>query len=148
MSEPTQLSQVLRHWTRVFMQRSFHDFQRFMEESDLSPSQTASLMRLYHCGASGVSDIGKHLGITRPAASQLVERMVQQGLLERAEDPHDRRFKKVRLTPKGSAVVEGGVQARLQWIEQLTARFTPEEQNTILAALTLLSQAAQKLEEG
>ncbi len=147
MSEQPLLSQILRNWTEIFMRRSFRDFRRFMEQADLSPSQVGSLMRLYHRGDSGVCDIGEYLGVSRPAASQLVDRLVQQGLLERGEDPGDRRFKQVRLTARGRDLVESGIQARLSWIESLTVDFSAEEQQTILEALALLTRAAQKLEE-
>jgi DNA-binding MarR family transcriptional regulator len=140
------LNQVLHQWTEVFMRRSFRDFKRFMDEADLSPAQAAALMRLYHCEACGVSDLAGHLGFTRPAASQMIERLVQQGLLKRAEDPHDRRGKQVTLTPKGRALVEAGIAARRRWLEQITGSLTPQEQETIAGALTLLAEAAQKLE--
>jgi hypothetical protein len=73
-------SEVLGEWAEVFMHRSFRDFKRFMDDSDLSPSQTNALMRLYHGKLCGVSDIGRHLGISNAAASQMVERLIQQAL--------------------------------------------------------------------
>jgi DNA-binding MarR family transcriptional regulator len=146
MTMKQSLSEVLREWVEVFMQRSFRDFRRFMDDNDLSPSQLGSLMQLYRCGTCGVSDISDHLGVTVPAASQLVERLVQQGLLERSEDPHDRRFKQVTLTSRGKAMVEGGFEARQNWMEQLTTAFSPEEQKTIIGALKLLTNAARELE--
>ncbi len=146
MANENILPVVLRKWVEVFMQRSFRDFKRFMDENGLSPSQLGSLMQLYRCGKCGVSDISDHLGLTVPAASQLVERLVQQGLLERSEDPNDRRFKQVTLTERGKAIVEGGFEARQKWMELLTTAFTPKEQETIAGALTLLTNAACELE--
>ncbi len=140
------LTRVLHQWTEIFMRRSFRDFKRFMDEAGLSPAQAAALMRLYHGQACGVSDLAGHLGFTRPAASQMIERLVQQGLLTRAEDPRDRRVKQVALSSKGRALVEAGISARRQWLEQLTGSLTPQEQETIAGALTLLAEAAQKLE--
>jgi DNA-binding MarR family transcriptional regulator len=129
------------------MHRSFRDFKRFMDEAALSPSQVSALMRLYHCGVCGVSDIAGHMGFTRPAASQMVDRLVQQGLLKRTEDPDDRRMKQVTLTPKGQALIEQGIEARQRWMEQLTAALTPGEQQSIAGALILLTEAARKMEE-
>ncbi len=79
-------SEVMGEWAEVFMHRSFRDFKRFMDDAGLSPSQANALMRLYHGELCGVSDIGGHLGISNAAASQMVERLVQMGLLERTED--------------------------------------------------------------
>lgn len=146
LEEEQSLASVLRNWAKVFMQRSFRDFKHFMDEANLSPSQVGALMHLYHCSECGVSDIGDHLGITVPAASQLVERLVQQGLLVRTEDPADRRFKQVTLTQHGKAMIEGGIESRQRWLEQLTAALSSEEQATIIYALTMLTEAALKLE--
>lgn len=83
------------------MHRSFRDFKRFMDDSGLSTSQVHALMRLYHTESCGVSDIGDHVGVTNAAASQLVDRLVQQGLLKRVEDSTDRRVKHITITSLG-----------------------------------------------
>jgi MarR family transcriptional regulator for hemolysin len=78
----------------------------------------------------------------------MVDRLVGQGLLERSEDPNDRRFKQVTLTPAGKSLVESGIEARQKWMERLTSNLTPEEQQMIVEALSLLAEAAQKLDLG
>lgn len=149
MCDDPDLSHVLYEWASVFMQRSFRDFKRFMDEAGLSPSQVNTLMRLYHCpeaGGLGVSDIAEGQGISVPAASQLVERLVQQGLLERAEAPGDRRFKQVRLSTRGQALVAQGIAARLKWLESLVVGLTAAQQQNLACALTLLTEAARRPE--
>ncbi|MFA5872834.1 MAG: MarR family transcriptional regulator [Anaerolineales bacterium] len=141
------LTEVLREWSEVFMHRSGRDFKRFMDETGLSFSQISVLMRLKHGGNSGVSEIGNQLGVTNAAASQAVDRLVQLGLIERTEDPEDRRAKRLALTQKGRALIEKGVAARSKWIEGLTDALTPEQQNMIISALTLLTEAARKTKE-
>lgn len=141
-----QFTQVLRAWSEVFMRRSMQDFKRFTDESGLSPSQIHTLMRLHHQETCGVSEIGEHLGISNPAASQLVERLVQQGLLERCEAPDDRRQKQISLSRAGRALIDDGIEARQQWWVELTTTLTPQEQVEITRALTVLTEAAQRLE--
>jgi MarR family 2-MHQ and catechol resistance regulon transcriptional repressor len=141
-----ELTSALREWTMVFMRRSFRDFRRFMEEADLSPSQVTALMHLMHCGECGITDIGEYLGVSVPAASQMVDRLVGQGVLVRSEGANDRRFKQVALTEKGRELLGRSFEARLQWLAQLTASFTPEEQQLIARALTLLTDAAREMD--
>jgi DNA-binding MarR family transcriptional regulator len=141
------LTEVLREWSEVFMHRSMRDFKRFMDATGLSFSQISILMRLVHGGNAGVSEIGGQLGVTNAAASQAVDRLVQLGLIERTEDPEDRRAKRLALTQKGRALVEKGVRARSQWIESLTDALTPEQQNVIVSALTLLTEVSRKTKE-
>lgn len=146
MSPNSSLPDVLRTWVEVFMHRSFRDFRRFMEGAGLSHSQVGALMRLYHQEACGVSDIGENLGITVAAASQLVDRLVQQDLLVRTEDPDDRRFKQVSLSSQGKALIESGIEYRQRWMEQLTHALSLEEQELITEALSLLNRAASRLD--
>jgi DNA-binding MarR family transcriptional regulator len=141
------LTEVIREWSEVFMHRSMRDFKRFMDATGLSFSQISILMRLVHGGNAGVSEIGGQLGVTNAAASQAVDRLVQLGLIERTEDPEDRRAKRLALTQKGRALVEKGVRARSQWIESLTDALTPEQQNVIVSALTLLTEVSPKTKE-
>lgn len=148
MQSSKQLSEVVREWAEVFMHRSMRDFKRFMDETDLSFSQINILMRLLHGRNSGVSDIGDELGITNAAASQAVERLVKDlGLVERTEDPEDRRAKRLALTPKGRALIVQGIEIRSKWVEGITDALTPEQQKMIISALTLLTEAARKTED-
>jgi DNA-binding MarR family transcriptional regulator len=142
-----QFSEAIREWAEVFMHRSMRDFKRFMDESGLSFTQVNLLMRLYHGGKIGVSELGDHLGISNAAASQAIDRLVKDGLLERAEDPQDRRAKLLTLTKDGQALIERGIEARSQWIAGLTEAFTPDQQNMIISALALLTEEARKTDD-
>jgi DNA-binding MarR family transcriptional regulator len=124
-----------------------HESMRFSKESGLSMGQLSTLFRLYHGGICGVSDLGDHLGVTNAAASQMVDRLVQQGYLERTEDPDDRRVKQLRLTPKGVRMVQNSIEVRLRWMEEITAELSPEQQEAITSALSILIEKAQGLRE-
>jgi DNA-binding MarR family transcriptional regulator len=135
--------EVLHEWVEVFMQRSMSDFKRFMDESELSPSQVNILMRLHFRGKCDVSDIGTGLGVSKAAASQSVDRLVQRNLLERVEDPVDRRFKQVTLTARGESLVESSFEARYRWMNELGQVLSLEQQQDIASALAVLTEAAQ-----
>jgi DNA-binding MarR family transcriptional regulator len=147
MSPSKLLTEVIREWSEVFMQRSMRDFKRFMGTTGLSFSQINILMRLFHRGNTSVSEIGEQLDVTNAAASQAVDRLVGLGLIERTEDPDDRRTRRLALTQKGHATIEKGIEARCNWIEGVTNALNPEQQNMIISALTLLTEAAQKTNE-
>jgi DNA-binding MarR family transcriptional regulator len=147
MSPTKELTEVIREWSEVFMRRSGRDFKRFMDETGLSFSQLNVLMRLFHGDGSGVSEIGEQMGVTSAAASQAIDRLVLLGLIERTEDPKDRRAKRLTLTPKGRTLIENGIEARSRWVEGLTDALTPEQQNMTISALTLLTEAARATEE-
>ena len=108
--------------------------------------QTSVLFHLHHGSSCGVSDVGELLGVTNPAASQMVDRMVTLGLIERTEDPDDRRAKQLQLTANGRLIVKESIEARRRWMEQLTYTLTSEEQTLIINALNTLVDAARDLE--
>lgn len=146
MSNLDQFGLVLRDWASIFMHQSMRDFRRLMEETGLSHAQISVLFQLGHCESCGISEIGESLGISNAAASQLVERLVQRGLIWREEDAHDRRFKRILLTEQGRAILEKSIRYWQQWVASLTAALNTEEQRMIIQALTLLSTAARQLE--
>ena len=136
-------SEALHEWVKVFMQRSMSDFKRFMDESELSASQVNILMRLHFGGKFDVSDIGAGMGVSKAAASQTVERLVQRNLLERVENPLDRRFKQVTLTARGESLVETSFEAYYRWMDELSQSLSLEQQAEIGSALAALTEAAQ-----
>ncbi len=147
MPDETQLTQTIQNWSEVFMRHSFREFKQFMDVNGLSPSQVLTLFRLYHSGPCGVSAIGSQLGVTNAASSQLIDRLVIQGLIERTEDQTDRRAKNLSITAKGKALLEHGISSRSHWMESLTTHLSTEQQATIIAALTVLTELALQQSE-
>jgi len=145
---PTKLlAEVIREWSEVFMQRSMRDFKRFMDTTGLSFSQINILMRLVHSGDTSVSEVGEQLGVSNAAASQAVDRLVGLGLIQRTEDPEDRRSKQLALTEKGRTTINNGIEARSVWIEGVTETLNQDQQDMIISALTLLTEAARNTNE-
>ncbi|GAB4401433.1 MAG: hypothetical protein OHK0052_24960 [Anaerolineales bacterium] len=141
------LVKSLREWTNIFMRHSMRDFMLFAKEKNYSMAQVNALFRIHHKGSCGVSDLGEAMGVTSAAASQLLERLVQQGLAVRTEDPQDRRNKLITLTESGEKILQEMIAARQEWFSHLTQLFTVEEQAQIATALQLLIQKAEQLEQ-
>lgn len=148
MSQSEQFAQVIHEWSKVFMRHSLSDYRRFLGETGLTFPQMNVLMRLYHQGVCGISDLGQQMGVSNAAASQAVDRLVQVGLIERKEDPEDRRAKQLILTEKGKQLIEQSIAARSRWFETLAGSLDANEKQKVIEALTLLTQVARKLEMG
>ena len=146
MADPSQFSQSLRGWMDTFVHRSMRDSARFVKASGFSMPQFFLLMQVRHRHHCGISDLSEHLEITNAATSQLVDKLVQAGLLERAENPNDRRAKKVALSPKGKQLIEKGIEERYRWVEQLESNLTEAEKDKVNEALMLMVRAVEKIE--
>ena len=106
-------------------------------------SQLGALFHIHRMGSSGVTDQGEHLGVTSAAASQMLGRLVQQGLILRSEDPSDRRVKQIVLTDKGLQVLQESMRSRQNWLYDLAAALSDSEKETITAAMNVLLDRAQ-----
>lgn len=146
MSDDSEFTQITRRWMETFTARSMHDWMRYVKTSGLSMAQFAILMNLRYRHPCGMSDLSERMGITLAAASQLVDKLVQSGLVERSEDPNDRRAKLLALSDKGRVLIETGMEERSRWVDELVAALTPVEHETVAAALNTLTQAAQRIE--
>jgi len=128
------------------MHNSMRNFIHYSKENGLSVPQIGALFRVFHKGNSGVTDISEELAITCAAASQMLERLVQQGLILRSEDPTDRRMKQIVLTDKGRQVLQDSIQARQAWMDKLAYLLSPDEKEQVVAALNILISKAHLLE--
>ena len=128
------------------MHRSWRSWNHLAKSSGLSMPQFSILMQVHHRGNCAIGDISEHFDITSAAASQLVEKLVQGGLIQREEDPQDRRAKVLNLTDKGRKFIQHGIEERRRWVDELAAKLTAEERAKVVEAVTLMTRAAQELE--
>jgi DNA-binding MarR family transcriptional regulator len=147
MSTTEELHVVMREWIEVLLGRSMRDLILHLKQHDLSMAQYGTLMRIFHQGQCGVSEVGSHLGITNAAASQMVDKLVQQGLIERAEAEHDRRAKQLTLTEKGRDVIRTTYEARFGWVGALAEALPPERRAAAAALMAEMVALAQTLEQ-
>lgn len=141
-----QFMQAIRAWMDIFMHRSMRGWGLFAKSTGLSMPQFSVLMQLHHKGACGMSEISERFEVTPAAASQLVDKLVQNGFIVREEDPNDRRAKLLDLTDKGRELLERGFQERYRWADQLAGRLTAEERVQVSEALNIMTRAAEELE--
>jgi DNA-binding MarR family transcriptional regulator len=146
MMESSQFSQAIRSWMDVFMHRSMRGWGLFAKSIGLSMPQFSILMQLHHRGNCGIGDVSERFDITSAAASQLVDKLVQSRLIQREEDPHDRRAKLLNLTGKGRELIQQGIEERYRWVDELAGKLTAEERAKVAEALQIMTQAAKELE--
>jgi DNA-binding MarR family transcriptional regulator len=146
MTKSQPISHSLRAWMDVFMHRSMRGWTHFAKSTGLSMAQFSILMQLHHKGPCGMSEISERFDVTPAAASQLVDKLVQSGYLERDEDPSDRRAKLLKLSPNGIKLVNEGINERYRWMDEITKNLSADEQKKIIEALDILTNAAKRIE--
>lgn len=63
--------------------------------------QFAALKFLQHHDAETVGSLAAHLNLSKSSATQLVERLVRAGLVEKMDDPEDGRIVRLHTLPQG-----------------------------------------------
>lgn len=102
---------------------------------ELTRSLVECLQYVYLHGDSTLKQISYGLEISTPAASQLVDRLVKMGLVERKEDENDRRNMLVNLTEPGISTIANIRKQRTQWFCEVLEKMNPEDKESLTDGL-------------
>jgi DNA-binding MarR family transcriptional regulator len=119
------LASALQRIEGVAVRQAIPEFLRHVTALDLTVAQVSSLYHLTAHGHRTVSELAEVVGLSMPATSALVDRLVQRELVERAEDPDNRRQKRLALTLSGRALVERLEEVRLTAFLRLFSTLPP-----------------------
>ena len=125
------LSRVVRH----LLTATGTDFFQEVERLDLSLSQIKTMSALVDRDAPTVRDLSEAVGLSLPGISRAIEGLVKRGLVKRADDPEDRRCKRVTLTARGRRTFEGLLELRLAGIRRFVESLEPGERETLARGL-------------
>ncbi len=90
--------------------------------------------------------VADHLGVARPTASIMVDRLVRQGLVTRTEDPAERRRVALRLTASGARHFQQAREATRAWLAGVLRGQPPPCLRQIVQGVNLLAAAFTALE--
>jgi len=129
---------LLGLWQHV-MRRSNAEFFAILEELDVSIMQLKVLEALGAADAElSVKALSEHVGCSLPSSSRTIEALLRRGWLERHEDAHDRRVKRVLVTDAGRDVVRRVSTVRLTSIERFIATLDEHQRVGLAEALAAL----------
>jgi DNA-binding MarR family transcriptional regulator len=132
------LEDQIGHLLRRAHQRASSIFQEVMTEG-LTPPQFAALVKIRDFGTVSQNRLGRAVAMD-PATSQgVTQRLLAKNLIERRDDPKDRRRALLSLTAEGEAMVERLVPLGKQVSAQTLEPLSPEEQKQFLALLARIA---------
>ncbi len=139
----TTLGHTIRSWWMTMAAASLGEDLGILAETGFTLPQVLTLYRLHDASPQCVSSIASFLHLSRPATSQLLGRLVDEGLVDRSEDPGDRRRKRLALTPRGSRLVTRLIDAKSRGLDHAASRLTPELRTRLAS---VLQEALRQLE--
>ncbi|HWI54904.1 MAG TPA: MarR family transcriptional regulator [Desulfobacteria bacterium] len=74
-----------------------------------------------------VGDVSRGMGISYPAATKLISRLVEKGLVARKHDPRDRRSIYIEITPVGRELTTRVKPEKIRRLSLLLEKLAPED---------------------
>ena len=102
--------------------------------------QMKSLFFITNHGSANFKTLASALKVTPSNLTGVIDRLVEQGLVSRTENPEDRRMLMLRATDKGEALVSDLRERRLTHLSQALSELSQEELTTIIRGLALLAR--------
>jgi DNA-binding MarR family transcriptional regulator len=121
------------------------DFNRLFRDHALSETSYNVLRILRAAGAKGrtCTEIGRHLVVQRPDITRLVDRLIDEGLTERARSTEDRRVVLVRITRRGRSLVDSLDEPVRDLHARQLGHMSPKQLNQLSRLLELARSQAQ-----
>jgi DNA-binding MarR family transcriptional regulator len=127
--------QTLAAGIAAAMERLVRLFRSINTADGLSLTAAATLATLERSGSSRLTSLAVKEGVTQPAMTQLIARLQDSGLVDRAADPSDGRVVQVRVTDAGRALLARRRAARAERLALVLDRLSPGELGALEAAL-------------
>jgi DNA-binding MarR family transcriptional regulator len=89
----------------------------------------------------------RELGVSKQAASQLIDTLVIRGYLQRETNPDDRRRVSIELTDRGRAAAAAVREGVLAVDAELAALISPHEMAGLMAGLGALCEIRERMED-
>jgi len=140
-SEVSDLKKHIGFWMRFVSNHVSHAFARRLSEIEVTVAEWVVMREMYGQDEMAPSELADLTGMTRGAASKLVDRLAGKGLLTRKDRTDDRRFQEIALTATGRKLIPALAELADQNDEEFFAPLTKHERELLLTTLKKLARA-------
>jgi DNA-binding MarR family transcriptional regulator len=131
------VAELLRE-TVLRLQPSAQEISEAWSDAQVTMQQLRVMTILYHQGPTRVSDLARHLQVSTPTVTGILDRLVRQRVTYRMNDTRDRRVVLNNLTEAGRELVEQTMNSSDDRSIIAIARLTKEERAMLEDCLTSL----------
>jgi DNA-binding MarR family transcriptional regulator len=117
---------------------------RHQASASLSPSQVSALASVDEFGPLRISALAALESVGAPVATRVVASLEELDLLERTDDPEDKRASLVELSEHGREVLAALWSQRTIGLSSRLERLTPAERSRVEMALPALEKLARE----
>ena len=124
--------------TAPHIMRAIRRVMRSHRTPDLSIPQFRALGFLRKHEGASLSDVADHIGLQPPTMSKMIDALVARGLVQRNQDPEDRRRVTLALSGKGRKLWQKARQATNDYLTEKLAALPDEDLLLIVRAMECL----------
>jgi DNA-binding MarR family transcriptional regulator len=111
-------------------------------DSGLTLTQLKSLFLISNKGSTNFRKLAKALGVTPSNVTGIVDRLVEQGLVSRTQNPEDRREMTLQATDKGKVLVSNIKETGIKRMTQILSLLSLRELSALVQGLSAFIRAA------
>src|SRR5690606_31613301 len=120
--------------------RGIRGTRRGSSTQSLTLPQIRALWRLAGEESLTMGELARRMGVSLASATQIVERLVELGFVQRERPEWDRRVVLVRLTGDASAAIRQSIERRVREVSEVFEQLTPEEARAFAKGCQLLAE--------
>lgn len=140
-----EVDEVLTSFTEVMSRLMIDQYQKQITELELTLPQ-AQVLRVLRRGPLPTGQLAVELRISAPAITQLTDRLIRKGLIERRAAEGDRRCVIVALSDRGAQLVDQFRQRRRDIFTRALADLSKTDQKQVIEVLGRVVKALESYE--
>jgi DNA-binding MarR family transcriptional regulator len=144
-SSPAEVEEVLNSFTEIMSGLMIDQYQKQITELELTLPQ-AQLLRILRRAPMQTGQLAAEMRISAPAITQLTDRLIRKGLIERSGAADDRRCVIVALSDEGRHLVDQFRQRRREIFNEALADLSETERRQALEVLEKVVKALESYE--
>jgi len=129
---------------RRFQQAFARDRSNPFLSVNLTMPQLKILFVLRLNGGAGGQELAHLMGVSPATMTGIVDRLVAAGYVTRREDSHDRRVRRIELSPSGDELLDGIVTAGEEHQRRLLSDLSLAELRVIAEAMEIMGRALER----
>ncbi|AWN23574.1 MarR family transcriptional regulator [Deinococcus irradiatisoli] len=141
-----RLTGCMQQLHRLVSDRLMGQLQSELQGEVVSFTQMTAMYKVRAFAPISVTMLAEHLGVSLPATSQLIQELVRRGLMERTENPENRREKLLALSEKGQQFLNVKEHTMMGAYSEVFGEVSPETLRRAEDAITALIHEARALQ--
>ncbi|MCS1351482.1 MarR family winged helix-turn-helix transcriptional regulator [Mechercharimyces sp. CAU 1602] len=135
-----EIEQLLREVSVIVKRKG----REILHHFPITPPQFTALLWLDENGDMTIGELSQKMFLACSTMTDLIDRMENNGLVERVRDSRDRRVVRIHLLDEGSKIIKEVMEARRGYLAEILSHLDKTEIDQIRKSLTILNEEMKK----